>query len=185
MEDCSVLAAVVEELDDGRRWRRRCWPPGALDCWVLRQSPTVPPKGRRVRVTVRSESARGERLSEALREVRLDSMRGIGEVKWTSGVVVRDCGCGRGWSVVGRCLVGWGAQRSLARWLSAAARFLGTSVCYGVETEAEAEHRASQNWKPKPKNRDFGSVRCSVFGENMPRVTNEMSESNIQVLNST
>jgi len=136
---------------------------------VLHQPPAAPPKGQRVRVRVRSESARGERLSEALREVRLDSMRGIGEVKWTSGAVVRDCGCGRGWSVVGQCLVGWclvgwGAQRSLARWLSAAARFLGTSVCYRVETEAEAEHRTAQNWKPKPNRKTepptirFGSM---------------------------
>jgi len=87
LEDCSVLAVVVEELDDDRWWHRRCWPPGALDCWVLRQPPAAPPKGRRVRVRVRSESARGERLSEALREVRLDSMRGS-EVVRVRGAVV-------------------------------------------------------------------------------------------------
>ena len=53
-------------------------------------------------------------------------------------------------------------------------RFLGTSVRYGIETEAE--HRTSQNWKPKPNRKTelptirFGSVRCSVFGEKAPRV---------------
>ena len=45
-------------------------------------------------------------------------------------------------------------------------RFLGISVRYDIETEAEAEHRTSQNWKPKPNRKTelptfrfgFGSV---------------------------
>ena len=63
-------------------------------------------------------------------------------------------------------------------------RYFGFSVRYGIETKAEAEHRTSQNWKPKPNRKTelptfrfgFGSVRCSVFGEKTPRVRNNIGE---------
>ena len=45
-------------------------------------------------------------------------------------------------------------------------RFLGTSVQYGIETEAEAEHQTSQKWKPKPNRKtELPTIRFgSVFG---------------------
>ena len=74
------------------------------------------------------------------------------------------CRCGRaavgGGPVPGGLASWWAGAHRLAlsgQWLSAhsgtslsAQRFLGISVRYDVETEAETEHRTSRNWKPKP-----------------------------------
>jgi len=54
---------------------------------------------------------------------------------------------------------------------------LGVSVRWHPETETKAEHRSSLNLKPKPKTEKtkilvrFGAVRTSVFGENVPGLT--------------
>jgi len=101
-------------------------------------------------------------VSEALREVRLDSMQGTGEVKWTSGAMVRV----RTW-VEGQCLVGWrstltrsAAQRSsslcsaLGGCGSAVSRYFGsvrhrnqsrsrTPNCTELETETEPKNQTT------------------------------------------
>jgi len=76
-----------------------------------------------------------------------------------------------GWWAVGRCLVGWrsalsGSALTALACLTRVSRFLGTSVRYDIETEAEAEHRTSQNWKPKPNRKtELPTIRFgSLFG---------------------
>ena len=61
-------------------------------------------------------------------------------------------------------------------------RFFGGSVWLELRTEAEAEDRSSPSRKPKPNRKTdgsvrfrFGSVRFSVFGENVPRLKHLLS----------
>ena len=95
---------------------------------------------------------------------------------------VPGAGAAMGGAVMGRCLVTGGLAPGLALSESesadsvtavaqglrrSASLAFGTSVRYGLETEAEADNRNSRNWKPKPNRKTelptirfgFGSVR--------------------------